>query len=137
MAAAALLGAPGTARAHGSPTTPISRTAACADGGAETGSAACRAARKANSGSGNFDNLRIADVGGRDRQVVVFNRAAARMTGVDPASALGKQLEDALPLEGIDGRAWWPCANPYSSLRITSGHPERNRSPHREKRLLC
>ncbi|MBL7259223.1 lytic polysaccharide monooxygenase [Actinoplanes sp. LDG1-01] len=62
---------PTAAQAHGAPTTPISRTAACADGGEETGSAACKAARKANGGGfGNFDNLRIADVGGKDRQVV-------------------------------------------------------------------
>ncbi|WP_250035216.1 lytic polysaccharide monooxygenase auxiliary activity family 9 protein [Paractinoplanes maris] len=63
--------APAPAEAHGSPTTPISRTAACASGGEDTGSAACQAARKANGGGfGKFDNLRIADVGGKDRQVV-------------------------------------------------------------------
>ena len=42
------------------------------------------------------------------------------------AAALGKDLEDALPLEGLDGRAWWPCAAPYDGLRIVTGHPERN-----------
>ena len=69
------------------------------------------------------DGLVVAD---RDGQVVLFNRAAARMTGLDAGSALGKQLEDALPLEGLDGRAWWACAAPYTGLRTTSGHPERN-----------
>ena len=69
------------------------------------------------------DGLVVAD---RDGRVVVFNRAAARVTGVDPDSALGKELEDALPLEGLDGRAWWPHAAPYTGLRITTGHPERN-----------
>lgn len=68
-AATALVPAP--AQAHGSPTTPISRTAACASGGEETGSQACKAARAANGQSfGKFDNLRIADVNGKDRQVV-------------------------------------------------------------------
>ncbi len=63
--------APAPARAHGSPTTPISRTAACASGGVDTGNAACRAARSANGrGFGTFDNLRIANVGGKDSQVV-------------------------------------------------------------------
>ncbi|MBM2620074.1 lytic polysaccharide monooxygenase [Actinoplanes sp. LDG1-06] len=70
-AAAVLAAAPAPALAHGAPTTPISRTAACADGGEETGNAACKAARKANGrGFGNFDNLRIADVNGKDREVV-------------------------------------------------------------------
>jgi len=69
------------------------------------------------------DGLVVAD---GDGQVVLFNRAAARMTGLDPGSALGKALEDALPLEGLDGRAWWPLARPYGGLRITTGHPERN-----------
>ena len=31
-----------------------------------------------------------------------------------------------LPLEGLDGRAWWPHARPYGGLRTTTGHPERN-----------
>ncbi|GAB2574951.1 hypothetical protein Aab01nite_15010 [Paractinoplanes abujensis] len=69
--AAATALSPTAAHAHGAPTTPISRTAACAAGGEETGSAACKAARKANGGGfGTFDNLRIANVGGKDRQVV-------------------------------------------------------------------
>ncbi|SNY41153.1 lytic polysaccharide monooxygenase auxiliary activity family 9 protein [Paractinoplanes atraurantiacus] len=69
--AAALVWPAAPASAHGSPTTPISRTAACARGGEDTGSAACQAAKKANGGGfGSFDNLRIADVGGRDREVV-------------------------------------------------------------------
>ncbi len=69
--AAATLLAPAPALAHGSPTTPISRTAACASGGEDTGNAACKAARAANGGGfGKFDNLRIAGVNGKDRQVV-------------------------------------------------------------------
>jgi predicted carbohydrate-binding protein with CBM5 and CBM33 domain len=57
--------------AHGATSTPVSRTAACASGGSETGSAACKAAKAANGGSlGNFDNLRIANVNGDDRKVV-------------------------------------------------------------------
>ena len=71
VVAATALGPGVPAHAHGSPTTPISRTAACAAGGGSTGTAACRAARKANGGDlGSFDNLRIAGVNGRDRAVV-------------------------------------------------------------------
>jgi signal transduction histidine kinase len=58
--------------------------------------------------------------------IVVFNRAAERITGVAAAAALGKDLQDALPLEGLDGRAWWPCARPYDGLVSATGHPERN-----------
>ena len=71
VVAATALGPGVPALAHGSPTTPVSRTAACAAGGGSTGTAACRAARKANGGDfGSFDNLRIAGVNGRDREVV-------------------------------------------------------------------
>ena len=38
----------------------------------------------------------------------------------------GKDLEDALPLEGLDGRQWWQCALPYGCLSTVTGHPERN-----------
>ena len=59
------------AAAHGAPATPISRTAACAAEGSERGSPACTAARAANGGPfGAFDNLRVAGVNGRDREVV-------------------------------------------------------------------
>lgn len=57
--------------AHGAPTQPISRTAACAQGGEDRGAAACKAALKANGGAfGAFDNLRVPGVNGRDRQVI-------------------------------------------------------------------
>ena len=65
------------AEAHGTPTTPISRAAACASsgvdsgGGTRTGTAACQAARSANGRPlGAFDNLRLAGVAGNDRRIV-------------------------------------------------------------------
>jgi chitin-binding protein len=59
------------ALAHGATTSPISRTAACAGGGTETGTAACKAARAANGGAfGSFDNLRVPNVDGNDRKFV-------------------------------------------------------------------
>jgi signal transduction histidine kinase len=69
------------------------------------------------------DGVVVADETGT---VVVFNRAAEQITGMSAAAVLGKELEDALPLEGLDGRAWWPCARPYDGLRSVTGHPERN-----------
>ncbi|MEV6597647.1 lytic polysaccharide monooxygenase [Actinoplanes sp. NPDC051346] len=63
------------ALAHGAPTTPVSRTAACAAGGDRADSAACRAARDANGRPfGRFDNLRVPNVAGRDRQVIPDGR---------------------------------------------------------------
>jgi predicted carbohydrate-binding protein with CBM5 and CBM33 domain len=59
------------ALAHGAPVQPLSRTVECAQGGADAGTAACRAAVKANGGPlGAFDNLRVPGVNGRDRQLI-------------------------------------------------------------------
>ena len=69
------------------------------------------------------DGIVVADDSAR---VVLFNSAAERITGVHAASALGKHLEDALPLESLDGRSWWTCATPYAGMRTVTGHPERN-----------
>jgi signal transduction histidine kinase len=67
------------------------------------------------------DGLVIADDAGR---VCVFNRAAARLTGVAPADAIGANIRDVLPLKDRDGRDWWACADPYHGLNIRSRHPE-------------
>jgi chitin-binding protein len=53
------------------PTQPISRTAACASGGEDTGAAACVAAKKANGQAfGSFDNLRVPNVNGADKSMI-------------------------------------------------------------------
>ncbi|GKQ37412.1 lytic polysaccharide monooxygenase [Streptomyces sp. A012304] len=64
--------AAGPARAHGAPTDPVSRVYACSpDGGADARGAACRAAIAANGEPFTaWDNLRVADVNGRDRRVI-------------------------------------------------------------------
>ncbi|WP_329562591.1 sensor histidine kinase [Kitasatospora sp. NBC_01266] len=69
------------------------------------------------------DGLVIAD---RDGLVVGFNRAAARLTGISAAAALGRPLAEALPLEDLDGRRWWPLTDPYGGLAIRTRQPERN-----------
>ncbi|MBC2902043.1 lytic polysaccharide monooxygenase auxiliary activity family 9 protein [Streptomyces cupreus] len=60
------------AAAHGAPTDPVSRVMACSpEGGSATRSAACRAAVAANGTPFTaWDNLRIANVNGRDRRIV-------------------------------------------------------------------
>ncbi|MDO0937477.1 lytic polysaccharide monooxygenase [Streptomyces sp. DG2A-72] len=66
------LWAAGPAQAHGAPTDPVSRVYACSpEGGDATGSAACEAAVGANGAPFTaWDNLRIANVNGRDRQTI-------------------------------------------------------------------
>ena len=59
------------ALAHGATTQPESRTAACAAGGDDAGTAACRAALRANGRPfGQFDNLRVPGVAGKDKQYI-------------------------------------------------------------------
>ncbi|TQK42961.1 chitin-binding protein [Streptomyces sp. SLBN-118] len=62
----------GAAQAHGAPTDPVSRVAACSSQGVQRASAACRAAIAVNGGSAfeDWDNLRVAGVRGRDRQFI-------------------------------------------------------------------
>ncbi|SNX64733.1 chitin binding protein [Streptomyces sp. TLI_55] len=60
------------AQAHGAPTDPVSRVYACSpEGGDRAQSTACRAAIAANGAPFTaWDNLRVANVNGRDRQTV-------------------------------------------------------------------
>ncbi|UUU30125.1 lytic polysaccharide monooxygenase [Streptomyces sp. CA-210063] len=64
-------GAVTPAWAHGAPTDPVSRVSACSPEGGSQGSAACEAAVAANGAPFTaWDNMRIAGVNGRDREVV-------------------------------------------------------------------
>jgi len=67
------------------------------------------------------DGLVIADHSGR---VLVFNRAASRLTGVPARAAHGADVRQLLPLHDTDGRCWWASARPYHGLSIRSRHPE-------------
>jgi signal transduction histidine kinase len=69
------------------------------------------------------DGLVVADGTGR---VICFNAAAARITGVSCSAALGRPLEQALPLEDLKGRRWWTLTDPYGGLATRVGQPERN-----------
>jgi len=69
------------------------------------------------------DGLVIADETGR---VVVFNRAAARLTTVPAEEAIGKYVFDVLPFRDDDGRDWWLFADPYHGLTTRTRHPERS-----------
>ena len=69
------------------------------------------------------DGVVVADEVGR---IVVFNRVAARLTGLDPAEVTGKFVFDVLPLRDDDGRDWWVYADPYHGLPTRTRHPERS-----------
>jgi predicted carbohydrate-binding protein with CBM5 and CBM33 domain len=90
------------AAAHGAPTDPVSRVYGCSPDGDETGTAACRAAVTANGSPFTaWDNLRVANVNGRDRQTIPD----------------GKLCSGGLPAyRGLDlARGDWP------STRMTPG----------------
>jgi predicted carbohydrate-binding protein with CBM5 and CBM33 domain len=62
---------PSPAQAHGAPSTPVSRAYACGAGTAQQKtSAACKAAIAAGAEVAEWDNIRVANVNGRDRQVI-------------------------------------------------------------------
>jgi PAS domain S-box-containing protein len=69
------------------------------------------------------DGLVIADRAGL---VTVFNRAAARLTGIEPGRALGRDVREILPLRDSQERCWWTQAQPYDGLSTRTRHPERS-----------
>ncbi|MZD17513.1 MULTISPECIES: lytic polysaccharide monooxygenase [Streptomyces] len=101
-------GAVTPAWAHGAPTDPVSRVSACSPEGGGQGSAACGAAVAANGAPFTaWDNLRVAGVNGRDREVVpdgqLCSGGLAAYKGLDLA------------------RADWPSTrlSPGSTLNLT------------------
>jgi chitin-binding protein len=101
------LWAAGPAQAHGAPTDPVSRVYACSpEGGADARSAACRAAVAANGAPFTaWDNLRVAGVVGRDRQMIPD----------------GKLCSGGLPAyKGLDlARSDWPATTLTPGATLT------------------
>ncbi|WP_030313664.1 lytic polysaccharide monooxygenase [Streptomyces sp. NRRL B-3229] len=94
------------AQAHGAPTDPVSRVFACSPDGASTGTAACRAAVAANGSPFTaWDNLRVANVNGRDRQTIPD----------------GKLCSGGLPAyKGLDlARSDWPATRLSPGATLT------------------
>ena len=79
------------AAAHGTLEHPASRTSACGTAGKSTKTAVCKAALKASGRSAmpDWDNLRVANVDGRDREVIPDGRlcsaGVAEFRGLDLA----------------------------------------------------
>ncbi|MEV0634276.1 lytic polysaccharide monooxygenase [Streptomyces sp. NPDC050619] len=94
------------AQAHGTPTDPVSRVFACSPDGDETGSAACEAAVAANGAPFTaWDNLRVANVNGQDRQTIPD----------------GKLCSGGLPAyRGLDlARSDWPSTRLAPGAKLT------------------
>ncbi|KUO12761.1 lytic polysaccharide monooxygenase [Streptomyces sp. DSM 15324] len=102
------LWAAGPALAHGAPTQPSSRVYGCSPEGTQTSSAACKAAIAANGTSfAAWDNLRVANVNGRDRQTIPDGRLCSGGLSA---------------YKGLDlARADWPTTRltPGGTLRMT------------------
>lgn len=69
------------------------------------------------------DGLVVADAAER---IVVFNAAAARLTGIEASSAIGRACPDVLVLHDAEGRDWWKCLDPFGGLRTRTRLPERS-----------
>jgi hypothetical protein len=67
------------------------------------------------------DGVVIADRAG---QVMVFNLAATRLTGISQEAALGQDVRAALPLTDHENRSWWTLTEPYDGLCTRTRHPE-------------
>jgi signal transduction histidine kinase len=79
------------------------------------------------------DGLVVADHAGR---ITVFNRAAARLTGISAVDMVGADVRQALPLRDADGRCWWMSADPYQGLPTRTRHPEMSLYLHDGTELL-
>lgn len=101
----------GPAAAHGAPVSPTSRAAACGSQGTQSGTAACRAALAVSPAvATQWDNIRVPDVAGRDRQVIpdgkLCSGGLAKFAGLDlpradwPATRLTAGAEHTFSYEG-------------------------------------
>ncbi|MEU4714108.1 lytic polysaccharide monooxygenase [Micromonospora purpureochromogenes] len=68
--AASVLPTATPAAAHGAPTSPLSRSAACGPEGPHAATPACRAAVRAGAAVREWDNIRVFGVNGRDREQI-------------------------------------------------------------------
>jgi len=103
---------PAPAQAHGAPSTPVSRAYACGAGTPQQkSSAACKAAIAAGADVAAWDNIRVADVNGRDRQVIPDGKLCSGGLGA---------------YKGLDlARADWPSTMLTTGAAFTFQYAER------------
>lgn len=63
---------------------------------------------------------------GPDGTVTAVNAEAARLLGIDGATAVGRRLADVLALQDQDGRDWHSSNCPYDGLATRTGVPEQS-----------
>ena len=68
------------------------------------------------------DGIVVAD---HTATVVAVNPAAERLLGLSADSAIGRALDEVLPLVDEQGRGWWACTDPYAGLASRTRQPER------------
>lgn len=69
------------------------------------------------------DGVVIADGRG---QVILVNAVGARMLGVSPAEAVGRDLGEVLRLQDTEGATWVAANTPYTGLASRTGVPEQS-----------
>ena len=67
------------------------------------------------------DGVLVLDPGGT---VVLANPAAERILATSADSLIGQPLEQALPLEDLQGRDWWDCTRPFDGMSTRTRQPE-------------
>ncbi len=57
--------------------------------------------------------------------VVHVNLRAEQITGLNRVDLIGRPVREALRLQDRDGQMWWDLTDPWSGLRIRTGHREK------------
>lgn len=60
-----------------------------------------------------------------DARVSFVNSRALRITGLKRDDLIGHDIREAMVLQDSDGSDWWQCTDPWSGLRIRTGHREK------------
>jgi signal transduction histidine kinase len=68
------------------------------------------------------DGVVVADASGT---VVQLNLAAARILATSADQAVGRPLQEVLPLVDAQSREWWACSAPFAGLDTRTRQPER------------
>ena len=63
---------------------------------------------------------------GPDQRVALVSATAARMLGLDAASAVGRPLHEVLALRDTDGQTWYAVHRPFEGIATRTGVPEQS-----------
>jgi signal transduction histidine kinase len=69
------------------------------------------------------DGVVVCDPAG---SVVLVNPAAARILATSADAAVGRSLQEVLPLIDAQSRDWWACTDPFGGLSTRTRQPERS-----------